>query len=67
MAISATRQELHTLVDVVDELDLDTLYRVMVRFIPEDDPLPDEVEAIARAAEARQNGEIMTMSDINWD
>ena len=66
MAMSATRHHLHTLVDVVDEIDLDTLCRVMVRFIPEDDPMPDEVEAITRAAEARRRGDMMTMSEIDW-
>ena len=67
MAMSAARQHLHTLVDVVDEIDLDTLNRVLVRFIPEDDPMPDETEAIARAAEARRRGDMVTMSDINWN
>ena len=40
---AVTRQRLHTLVDMVDDVGLETLYNVMIRFIPEDDPLPDEI------------------------
>jgi sigma-E factor negative regulatory protein RseC len=38
---------------------------VVISTIKEDDPLPDEAEAIARAAEARQRGDMLTMADID--
>ena len=45
--MNATRQKLHTLVDMVEEVGLDTLYNVMIRFIPESDPFPDEIASHA--------------------
>ena len=62
MAIN--RQHLHTLVDMVEESGLDTLYNVMIRFVPEDDPSPDEVEAIARARMEYERGETSFSLDV---
>jgi hypothetical protein len=62
----STRQQLHTLVDMVDESGLDTLYNVMVRFIPEDDALPDEVEALRAADKEIACGEYVKHNEINW-
>jgi len=62
-----TRQRLHTLVDMVDEKGLDTLYNVMIRFIPEDDPLPDEIASHAVAMEEYRRGETVSHDDIDWD
>ena len=65
--MNATRQQLHTLVDMVEEIGLDTLYNVMIRFIPEDDPLPDEIAAHAAAKNEYRRGEIINDADINWN
>ena len=65
--MSATRQKLHTLVDLVEESGLDTLYNVMIRFIPEDDPLPDELTAHAAAIEEYNRGEYIRDEDIEWN
>ena len=65
--MTATRQKLHTLVDMVEETGLDTLYNVMIRFVPEDNPLPDEVASHAVAIEEYQRGETFSDEDINWD
>jgi len=54
-------------VDIVDEVGLDTLYNVMIRFIPEDDPLPDEIAAHAAAMDEFRRGETVSDADINWD
>ena len=64
--MSASRQHLHTLVDMVDESGLDTLYNVMVRFIPEDEAAPDEIEAIKQARAEFERGEYVRDEDINW-
>ena len=56
------RQHLHTLVDMVEESDLSTLYNVMIRFIPEDDAAPDETEAIAQARAEYQRGETVKLA-----
>ncbi len=45
-----SKEALKELIDVIDESDLDTIFQVLIRFVPEDEPLPDEIEAIAAAA-----------------
>lgn len=37
---------LHNLIDLLNENDTDTIYNVLIKFIPSDAPLPDEVMAI---------------------
>jgi hypothetical protein len=63
---AAIRQNLHTLVDMVEDEGLETLYNVMIRFIPEDDALPDEAEAHITAVEEYRRGETVSHDDINW-
>lgn len=41
-----SRQELHSLIDTVNEKEIDLLYALVLKFIPSDNPLPDEIEAI---------------------
>ncbi|MCL2399975.1 MAG: hypothetical protein FWC91_09595 [Defluviitaleaceae bacterium] len=65
--MTAARQRLHTLVDMVEEKGLDTLYNVMIRFIPEDDPLSDEITSHVTAMEEYRRGEVFAEEDINWD
>ena len=65
--MNTTRQDLHTLVDMVEEVGLDTLYNVMIRFIPEDEAMPDEIASHAIAVEEYRRGETFTDSEINWD
>ena len=61
-----TRQQLHLLVDSVEEKGLETLFNVMIRFIPEDLPLPDELESHAIAAEQYRRGDYVRHEDIDW-
>ncbi|MDR2861972.1 MAG: hypothetical protein LBV07_05435 [Syntrophobacterales bacterium] len=65
--MSANRQQLHALVDLVDEDVLDTLYNVMIRFVPDDVATPDEIEAIEQARAEFARGEFVRHEDINWD
>ena len=65
--MNTTRQSLHTLVDLVEETGLDTLYNVMIRFIPEVEPLPDEVAAHAVAVEEVRRGEVFHDDEIDWN
>ena len=37
-----SRQQLHTLIDTIDEKDIDLLQALLLKFIPSDIPLPDE-------------------------
>lgn len=37
------------LIDLIPDKDIDTIYKVIVKFIPEEPAEPDELEAIAEA------------------
>jgi len=52
---------------MVEEKGLDTLYNVMIRFIPEVEPLPDEILAHERAMEEYRRGETVSHDDIDWN
>ena len=44
-----SKEMLKGLIDLIDESDTETIFQALVRFVPEDKPLLDELEAIARA------------------
>lgn len=58
------REAVKNLIDMIPDEDIEIIYRVLVRFIPEDKPLPDELEAIAEA-KADTSGTIPHEA-INW-
>lgn len=58
------REAVKNLIDMIPDEDIEIIYRVLVRFIPEDKPLPDELEAIAEAkADTSEN---IPHEAINW-
>ena len=61
------KEILKNLIDLIDEEDTDTIYRVLVRFVPEDAPLPDEIEALEFANLNIKNHEIISHEEVNWD
>jgi len=63
----ATRQNLHTLVDMVDDVGLETLYNVMIRFIPEVEPFDDEISSHKIAVEEYKKGDTVSHNEINWN
>jgi len=62
----ATRQQLHTLVDMLEDNVLDIMYNVMIRFIPEVEPLPDEIESHIHAMEEFKRGDVVGHDEIDW-
>lgn len=64
--VNTSRQQLHYIINMVDSKELDVLYRVLVKFIPEDEPLPDEIKAIRIGREEILRGEIVSHDDIDW-
>jgi len=64
--MALTRQTLHDLVDIVDPSEFDIIYRLLVKFIPEDDALPDEIEAMRLAETEIANGETIPYDDVDW-
>ena len=55
-----SRQQLHTLIDTIDEKDIDLLQALLLKFIPSDIPLPDEIEAIKQGEADFKNKAIKT-------
>lgn len=60
-----SRETVKYLVDMIPESDIETIYRVLVRFVPDTAPLPDEVEAIAEAK--ADTSPTVSHDSINWD
>jgi len=63
----ATRQRLREIIDVVDVNELDILYKLLIKFIPEVEPLPDEIEAIRLGREEIRRGEFVSHDEIDWN
>ena len=57
---------LHNLIDMLNETDIDTIYNVLVKFIPDVKASEDEAEAIAQAEADIKNGDVFDLSTVNW-
>ncbi len=62
-----TKEMLKGLIELVSEEDIETLYNVVVKFIPENVPLPDEIEAIERADKSIAKNGTVPHDTIDWD
>ena len=60
-----SREMLKSLIEYIPQQDIDTVYKVIVKFIPEDIPEWDEVEAIQQAMS--DNNPKYTLDAVNWD
>lgn len=60
-----SKEMVKSLIDLVPDADIETIYRVVVKFIPEDKPEPDELEAIAEAK--ADTSPTVPHDAINWD
>ena len=59
-----SRETLHSLVDIVDEKEIDTVYRILLKFVEEDVAVPDEVEAIREAKQDIASGDLYTHEEV---
>jgi hypothetical protein len=62
-----SKEMLKGLIELVPEEDIETIYKFVVKFIPEEEPFPDEVEAIARANKSIAENGTIPHDAINWD
>ena len=54
-----SRETLKNLIELVPESEIDILYHVIVKFIPEADPEPEEIDAILDGRKDRaENGTV---------
>ena len=62
-----TKEMLKGLIELVSEEDIETLYNVVVKFIPANVPLPDEIEAIERADKSIAKNGTVPHDAGDWD
>ncbi|HJB01945.1 MAG TPA: hypothetical protein H9780_12395 [Candidatus Mediterraneibacter merdavium] len=60
-----SRDTIKYLVDMIPEKDIETIYRVLIRFVPEDEATPEEIAAIAEAK--ADTSPTISHDAINWD
>lgn len=60
-----SRETLKGLIEMIPEKDIDTIYKVIVKFIPEEPAEPDELEAIAEAK--ADTSPTIPHDAIKWD
>ena len=54
------------LIDLIDDNDTETIFRVLIRFVSEDKPLPDEIEAIIRADKSIAENGTVSYETVDW-
>ncbi len=59
-----SRETLRGLVEIVDEKEIDTVCRILLKFVEEDASLPDEVEAIREARQEIERGELYSHEEV---
>ena len=64
--MTAIRQQLRDIIDVVDSNELGVLYQILIKFIPETIPMPDEIEGIRLGRDEIHRGETVSHDDIDW-
>lgn len=57
---------LHNLIDMLSETDTETIYNVLVKFIPAVKPYEDETDAIKQAEDDISNGDVFDLSTLIW-
>lgn len=62
-----SKETLKGLIDLIDDADMETIFRVLVRFVPEDKPLPDEVESIGKANRSIAKNGTVSYDEIDWN
>lgn len=62
-----SRETLKNLIELVPDNDIDVLYRVIVKFIPEVEPELGEIEALLEGRNDRKINGTVSHEEINWD
>lgn len=61
------REALKDLIDMISDNDVDTIFKILIRFVPEDEPYPDEIKAIKEANKSIAEEGTISHEEINWD
>lgn len=60
-----SREMLKGLIDLVPDEDIETIYKVIIKFIPEVDPEADEIKVIMEAKADKSPS--ISHEDIQWN
>lgn len=62
-----SKETLKNLIELVPENDIAVLYKIIIKFIPEVEPEPDEIEALLDGRKDRAENGTISHEAINWD
>lgn len=62
-----SKEMLHGLIEMIPEKDIEIIYRVLVKFVPESEPEPDEILAIIEGRKDREQNGTTSHNAIHWD
>ena len=62
-----SKETLKNLIELVPESDIEVLYRVIVKFVPEVKAEPGELEALLEGREDRKKNGKVPHDAVNWD
>lgn len=62
-----SKEMLKNLIELVPDEDVEVLYKVIIKFIPEAVPEPDEIEAIWEGRKDRGENGTISHDAINWN
>ena len=63
--MSITKEKLYQLIDIVDIKEYNMLFKLLLKFVPNDEPYEDEIEAIRESEQEIMDGELYTIEEIN--
>lgn len=62
-----SKEALKNLIELVPDEDIDLLYKVVIKFVPEVEPEPDELQALLDGRKDRLENGTIPHDAINWD
>ena len=62
-----SREALKNLIELVPENEIETLYKVVIKFIPTVEAEPGELEELEEAKKDRKKNGTVSHDSINWD
>lgn len=62
-----SKEILKNLIELVPEKDIEVLYQVIIKFIPETEASQDEIEALTDGRKDREENGTISHEFIDWD
>lgn len=62
-----SKEVLKNLIELIPDEDIETIYRVIIKFVPEVEPEEDELQALLDGRKDRLANGTISHDAINWD